>query len=323
VGDNGVPIALFACMERALTDPPRDISKLRIERVLCAVTFSPSARRVVSWAASLAEANDSEVRLFHALPNSDEREAATSDADAEQVLRKLFALGNEVPGRPRISAAVTQGDAASEILRHARLVKADLIAVGMHADDGRISPLVTRLALDAPCPVLVVDERSTPPIPGGGLGHILVAVNFLPASLAAADYAFALARTVGAEVTVVHVLPEHWEGPQRNDPSIDEARQFLEGYFRRQLQIALRKVSGVNSDRNEVVASGRPCVEIVRLATVREADLIVMGIDARPKSQEEFGETTSCVMQFAGKTALLVPEGLLRAPRVHRSNRPH
>ena len=53
-----------------------------------------------------------------------------------------------------------------------------------------MSPLVTRLAVDAPCPVLVVDEKSAAPRRGDDLAHILVAVNFLPASLVAADHAF-------------------------------------------------------------------------------------------------------------------------------------
>jgi nucleotide-binding universal stress UspA family protein len=130
-------------VERALTDWPMDTSKHRLARVLCAVTFSPSARRVVEWSAALAGSNDAEVRLFHALPNSEELAAALSEGDSERVLKKLFALARSLPGRPRISAAVTEGEAASEILRHARLVKADLIAVGMQAEDGRVSPLVT------------------------------------------------------------------------------------------------------------------------------------------------------------------------------------
>ena len=50
----------------------------------------------------------------------------------ERVLKKLSALAQPLPGRPRISTAVTEGEAISEILRHARLLKADLIAVGMH-----------------------------------------------------------------------------------------------------------------------------------------------------------------------------------------------
>jgi nucleotide-binding universal stress UspA family protein len=309
-------------VEYALTDPPTDTNQLGLERVLCAVTFSSSARRVVEWAASLASPDNAEIRLFHALPDSPEPAPASSEDDADRALKQLFALAQPLPGRPRISAAVTTGDAAGEIARHARLVKADLLAVGMHADAGQVSPLIARLALDAPCPVLVVDEGSTAPATGEALERILVAVNFLPASLAAADYAFALARRVGAQVTVVHVLPEHWEGPRRPDLNVDEARQFLERHFRQLLHIAVSPASGVTRGRNDVVVSGRPCVEIVRLATVRQADLIVMGIDARATAPAAFGETTSCVMQFAGKTVLLVPERLSRAPRVRR-NRPH
>jgi len=309
-------------VERDIIASPPD-STVRIARVLCAVTFSPSARDVVAWAASLAATSDGEVRLFHALPAADVHAAETSEADCERVLNKLFALAHHLPGRPRISAAVMEGDAASEILRHARLVRADLIVVGMHAQDGSVSPLVTRLAIDARCPVLVVGARSTPPTTRDGLRRILVAVNFLPASLAAADYAFALARAVGAAVTVVHVLPERWDGPSRPDRNVDETRRLVEGHFRRLLQIAVSTVSATSRDRSDVVASGRPCVEIGRIAASANADLIVMGIDARPTAPDQFGETTSCVMQFARRAVLLVPERLFGAPRPRRRDRPH
>ena len=157
-----------------------------------------------------------EVRLFHALP----RFRGTLRPQRQRpipkgVLKKLFTLAQPLPGRPRISAAVTEGDAASEILRHARLVKADLIAVGMHAAGRSVSPLVTRLPIDAPCPVLAVDENRQL------RQAATVSTTFWLPSIScqlrwrAADYAFALARTVGAQVTVVHVLPEHWEGPRR------------------------------------------------------------------------------------------------------------
>jgi nucleotide-binding universal stress UspA family protein len=321
--DHGVPVALLVCMEAARSESPMDTSKIRIERVLCGVTFSPSADRVVEWTASLAGTNDGEVRLFHALQHPDEWAGATSEADSERALKKLFALARQLPGRPRISAAVTEGDAAREILRHAGLVNADLIAVGMHAHDGSVSPLVTRLAIEAPCPVLVVDERATPPTNAGEVDRIVVAVNFLPASLAAADYAFALARAVGAQVTVVHVLPEHWEERQRGDPNVDETWPLVERHFRRLLQIAVSTTAGTNRDQSEVVASGRPCLEIVRLANVNDADLVVMGIDARPKSPHEFGETTSCVMQFARRTVLLVPERLFGDRRRGSTHRSH
>ena len=299
-------------------------SHVRVDRILCAVTFSPSSRRVVAWAASLAGPYGGEVRLFHAVAASDERAEAELEDDSERVLKKLSTLGEGLPGRPRISAAVTEGDAAAEILRHARMVRADVIAVGMRGRDGSVSPLVARLAINAPCPVLAVDETSARSPPRSGPPEqVVVAVNFLPASLAAADYAFAFAHAANAQVTVVHVLPERWEGPRRHDANVDETRRLVERHFRHLLHATVSDMSGANGNRSEIVISGQPCVELVRIVTARDADLIVMGIDGGHRSKKEFGETARCVMQCARRTVLLVPERLFRVPEVGRGSRPH
>lgn len=292
---------------------------VRVDRILCAVTFSPASRRVVGWAAALAGKYDGEVRLFHALPGGDAHGAA-ANGDSDRVLKKLFALAHGLPGRPRISAAVTEGNPAAEILRHARLVRADLIAIGMHARDGGVSPLIARVAIDAPCPVLVVDETQVP-APPGVREHIVVAVNFLPASLAAAEYAFALAQAAGGGVTAVHVLPEHWDSPHRHDSSDGEPRQLVERHFRQLLHIAVGDIAGSPRHRDEIVTSGRPCVELTRIAAARNADLIVMGIDAAGAPEDGFGETSGCVMQYARRTVLLVPERLFRQPNTGRRDR--
>ena len=309
-------------MELVFAASPMASSNLRVDRIVCAVTLSPSSRRVVAWAASLARRYDAEVRLFHSMPIWSERAAAERGADSEQVLKKLFTLGQGLRGRPRISAAVTEGDAAAEILRHARMVHADVVAIGMHARDGRVSPLIAQIAINAPCPVLVVDDTSSL---SGILNHIVVAINFRPASLLAANYAFAFAAAVNARVTAVHVLPERWEGPRRADANIDETRELVQRHFRQLLHNAVSDMSGSHGNWSGVVTSGRPCAELVRVAAARDADLIVMGVDAEHKSQNTFGETTSCMMQFARRTVLLVPERLLReqqvAPR-DRSIRP-
>ena len=310
------------CVERLFAASPITASNVRVDRILCAVTFSPSSRRVLAWAAALAGLYDGEVRLFHAVPGADERAPSAIEGNSDRILNKLSALGQGLPGRPRISAAVTEGDAAAEILRHARMVHADVIAIGMHARDGSLSPLIGRLAIGAPCPVLVVDE--TAPLSSlrdGVLNQVVVAINFLPASLAAADYALALAQAAGAWVTAVHVLPEHWDGPRRLDANADEARQLVERHFRHLLHIAVSDISGPRGNWSDIVTSGSPPVEIARIATARDADLIVMGIDAPANSRSEFGDTTTCVMQCVRRTVLLVPERMFHEPSVSRSDR--
>jgi nucleotide-binding universal stress UspA family protein len=239
------------------------------------------------------------------------------DTDSERTLAKLFTLARHVPGRPRISAAVSSGDAADEILRHARLVQADLITIGMYAGDQTVSPVVEKVAIDAPCPVFVVprpDDRLSRP---RRTPHaVLCGVDFSPASLASASYAYRLAHGLGARVTFVHVLPERWEGPQRQDANVGTWRQALEHRFRSLLQETITEVSGPLGDSSPLVVSGSPCVEIVRLARTGGADLVVMGIDAEQRSRNELGTMTSCVMHFAQIPVLLVPEHLFDVPPV-------
>ncbi len=45
-------------------------------------------------------------------------------------------------------------------------------------------------------------------------------------------------------VTVVHVLPERWDGPQRQDANADEMRRSVEHQFRQLLQVTVRDASG-------------------------------------------------------------------------------
>jgi nucleotide-binding universal stress UspA family protein len=317
----GAPIALVRSMERALADPPMATRHAPVQHILCAVTFSPPARSVVNWAAAFARRDNAEVRLFHAMPASNKPAPIEGEFSSERLLRKLSTMGDPLPGRPRISVAVTAGDAATEILRHARMVDTDIIAIGMHARDGSVSPLIPRIAINAPCPVLVVDDTAPNPPPSTRvLNQVIAAVNFLPASLAAAEYAFAFAQFAGATVTTVHVLPEHWDGPRRVDANLDETRHLVEQHFRQLLEIAVSDVSASSRGRTSLIVSGRPCLEIARVAEARSADLIVMGID-RKTSKESFGETTRCVMQFAHRNVLLVPEGLFAAPRLGRRSR--
>ncbi len=295
-------------------------TNLAVDRILCAVTFSPSARHIVESAASLAQAYGAELRLFHVLRSADSVSAPSAETEPERTLAKLFALARHVPGRPRISAEVSNGDAADEILRHARLVHADLIAIGMHAGDQTVSPVVRTIAIDAPCPVFVVPRPDDQPSRPRRAPHaVLCGVDFSPASLAGAAFAYRLARGLGARVTFVHVLPERWEGPERQDANVRTWRHSIEHHFRSLLRDAISEVSGRFDDSSSVVVSGCPCVEIVRLARTGGADLVVMGIDAENRSRNELGTTAGCVMHIARTPILLVPGHLDMSP-VTRAN---
>jgi nucleotide-binding universal stress UspA family protein len=241
---------------------------------------------------------------------------STAGDAGERILNKLIALTRHLPGRARISAGVTDGDVADELLQHARLIQADLVVMGMHSRDGSVTPLIASIAIDASCPVFAVDERTAPrPAAFAGAAprvpELVCPVNFLPASLLAADYAFELARTTRARITLVHVLPERWDGPQRQDANADEMRRTSEHHFRQLLQTVVRGASGTGRHATDVVKSGDACVEIVRLARTIPADFIVMGLAAEHDRSAPVGATAGCVMQCANCSVLLVPQRLL------------
>ena len=269
-----------------------------LRRVVCAVTFAPSARSVIEWAVALAAFHGAEVRLFHVLP----QDKTESPEEGDRVLQKLFTLARHLPGRLRLSAAVTTGDTAAEIARHSRLLNADVIALGSGAEPGADRSLVRRVTAEASCPVLVVPGgdalRRRPRSEAPPIRHIVCAVDFLPASVAALTYAGALARSMGAELTAVHVARDAAAGP--------DSRQLL--------RTTVRDLSGEAGNVTEVVASGRPCVEIVRVVRDCAADLVVMGADRSAHAPHRFGWTTECVMKCAAAPVLIISEGVCSEP---------
>jgi nucleotide-binding universal stress UspA family protein len=297
---------------------------VRIGRILCAVTFSPSSGRVIDWAATLADIYGAEVRLFHVLTPPAAYEMSAAGDASEGIMNKLIALTRHLPGRTRISAGVTYGGVADELLQHARLIQADLVVMGMHSRDGRVTPLIASIANEASCPVFAVDARSAPrPAAFAGAARcgpeLVCPVNFRPASLAGADYAVGLGRATRARITLVHVLPERWDGPQREDANADDLRRASEHQFRHLLQAVVPGPSGPGRHVTDVVKSGEPAAEIVRLARTIPADFIVMGIDAVHDGSAPLGATAGCIVQFANCSVLLVPQRLLAAPVSRRS----
>jgi nucleotide-binding universal stress UspA family protein len=159
-----------------LVVPPRapDVpaaSPIQFRRILCAVDFSQSSLDALAYAINMAQEADAQLTLLHivelppvlseepampALDLSRVREAAVADAR-----RKLHEL---IPEQARtyctVDAAVVEGRAYREILRHATEQRSDLIVMGVHGR-GALDLLVfgstTHHVIRASaCPVLIV-----------------------------------------------------------------------------------------------------------------------------------------------------------------------
>lgn len=116
----------------------------------------------------------------------------------------------------------------------------------------------------------------------GPFQKILVAVDFTPASLHAADTAVALAKAIGAEVTIVTVLqiPVYSFLDAAAIPSPETVGVIVEGAERAlAAEVARHKASGCRVEG--ILKQGSPADEIHALAGAAHYDLIVMGTHGR------------------------------------------
>ena len=122
--------------------------------------------------------------------------------------------------------------------------------------------------------------------------HILCPTDLTPESDAALRYAVALARDYEAKLTVCHCA----ESP----PSIgDIAREK----FEKHVDVCVRQWTGVchcpPAEYQGIVIDGKPGEAIVRTATERDVDLIVMRSRRRPIAAALLGSVTEAVCRTA------------------------
>lgn len=136
--------------------------------------------------------------------------------------------------------------------------------------------------------------------------HILAAVDLGEHSATVLQQAAALAQVCDARLTALHVV-NYSLSPDLDYvlPPSDETEARLIGGAQQQLQELLER-EALSSGVGTVVVSGRPKVEIVRVAEREEADLIVVGAHGRHGLTGMLGSTTDRVLHRAGCNVLTV-----------------
>jgi nucleotide-binding universal stress UspA family protein len=255
--------------------------------------------------AELAALHDAEVMLLrvalaHAIPLADPVEAqvhAVEEAEGYlgDVERRLAARGM------RVSHAVRYGDAAEEILDHARGRQAGLIAMSTHGRSG-IRRLVMGSVAEAvlrasPVPVLLLRAAGPPAAegetvkaapaarprqvePAGPLvGHILCPVDFSRTADKAMEYAGALAQRFNADLTVLHVIydPLDITCSHIPHPPLEQLREERIREAERLLERRVHRALGSVPRAKIAVVAGPPYARIIRYAREHQVDLIVMG----------------------------------------------
>ncbi len=261
-------------------------TRIKLQNILFATDFSPSAQTVLSHALDLARRYDATLYTVHMLPQMMYVDAPQPDPEqirftAERSLSGLMrsASLNDV----RHEELIEQGEIPEVISKLVREHNIDLVIIGTGGRKGLGKLLLGSVAEDifrhAECPVLTVGPRATRWEIDGNLRHILFATDFGPESLHGLPYARSLAEENRARLTLLHVapqpgvvLPEPMPGVM---PVVDPSE--VTASTQQRLRALIPESTQLWHEPACMVQFGSPAEMIVRIAAPA-VDLIVLGV---------------------------------------------
>ena len=290
---------------------------IRITRILCPVDFSEISRHALDHAAAIArwyEARLTLLYVFANLPTMDLPPLVLEDADRERLMTDLRRMAAAVPREVPVDFRVQEAEyVQAEILAQLGVTHADLLVLGTHGRSGFqrlfLGSVTEKVIRRATCPTIVVPPRA-PDVPAGApiqFRRILCAVDFSESSLEALAYAITMAEEADARLTLLHVV----ELPPVlvEEPALDlsRVREAAAANARRRLHEHIPEQARTYCTVETAVVEGRAYREILRHATERRSDLIVMGVHGRGATDLlVFGSTTHHVIRASTFPVLIV-----------------
>jgi len=262
--------------------PPR----VKLQNILFATDFSPSAQTILSHALDLARRYGAMLYTVHMLPQMPFVDAPQPDPEQIRLAaeRGLFGLMNAASLKDvKHRELIEEGEIPEVISRLVRRHNIDLIVTGTGGRQGLGKMLLGSVAEDifrhAECPVLTVGPHATRWEIDGNLRHILFATDFGPESLHGLPYAVSLAEENRARLTLLHVarepgiaLPEPEPGAM---PVVDPSEVMASTQQR--LRALIPEGTQLWHEPTYMMQFGSPAEMIVRIAAPT-VDMIVLGV---------------------------------------------
>jgi nucleotide-binding universal stress UspA family protein len=300
-----------------------------IKHILCPVDFSEFSHHAFDRAVAVARSCGAELTVLHVLPVPSAVPALPygpegpgpfgfEAVDRDRALAELsrFLAAERSIGVPLHYKTAESPSVQKEILMQASRLSADLVVMGTHGRSGFdrfvLGSVAEKTLRTSRVPVLVVPPR-LPDVPAGRdpFQRILCAVDFSQDSARALGYATSLARHAAGRLTLLHSVepvPVGYDPLGAVNFDVVGYEQALENSARTELQKLLPQPIAPGCDTETVVTRGKPYREILRVATERQADLIVVGVHGRNAFDRlVFGSTTEHVVRRATCPVLAVP----------------
>jgi nucleotide-binding universal stress UspA family protein len=263
--------------------------------ILFPTDFTLHARAALKYAAAFAREGAGRVVLFSVQSGSVPANLMTLpervlDEPDQAWLQQLRAevgglLDDPLFNGLEVEPVIIEGEPAPEIARAARDFDIDLVTIVTHGRHGLARALwgstAEEIIAEAPCPVLTIRPPQRDFVEHRDshteirLNRVLLATNFRPSANSASQVAAELVRRTNAEFHALYVISDYVGEmaqmfPESNVPALSRLREHVKG----KMSVF---ASEAGSRAITHIAEGRPYEEIVRLATEKDVDLIVIG----------------------------------------------
>lgn len=296
-----------------------------ITRILVPIDLSRASLKAISYALAISRRFGAEVHFVHVidmsqyLPPTILMGPGVWQTEWRMGLRKeleAVALKFSKPGEIAVHRLL-EGRAYRQICQEARRLKVDLIVIATHGYTGckrvLLGSTAERVVQVAPCPVLVVRKPYSDRTETNGqgkpfrIGKILIPVDFSAFSDRVLDLGVALARDLGAKVSLVHVLktPLYPLGDQYAGLPVAALVKETQADARKQMQ-AMAAHAGVRDSIS--VLQGSPPEKICEHASHENVDLIIISTHGRSGLRHMLiGSVAERVARHAKCPVLVVP----------------
>jgi nucleotide-binding universal stress UspA family protein len=278
-----------------------------VERILLAIDDSTNGTFASRLAGIIASTNEMPTTVMHITGgNVDDKKVVKAETakakDAAAIVQEVAERAEHAKTSAEQSAqeinvtTLVQRPSAEAVAEEAEKGYGALI-IGldkMLAQKTEFHADVTNIAAGFEGPLLVVDGREEHRRhPLHGTISILVPVNGTEVSRRAAEVAIAIARATKSPVTALYVAPTGKTRSRRNEEAI--------------LKSIVTLAEGYSVDiRTAVRASMAADEAIVKEATRRKHNLIVMGVGRRPGEKLNFGDTAAVLLEKAEQSLVFV-----------------
>ncbi len=313
------------------------------KNILFPTDFTPHARAALKYAAAFAREGRGRVVLFSVQEGSVPANLLTLpervfEETEKNWLQQLRSDVKELLNDPlveglEVDPVIIEGEPTPEIARAVRDFNIDLVTIVTHGRKGLARALwgstAEEIIAEAPCPVLTIrpPQRDFVEYRGSSteirLNRILLATNFRPSSLAAAQVAAEFAGRTGAELHVIYVISDYMDQmaeifPESAGTKLSQLREYVS-----ERMATFEREAGGRAITH--ISEGRPYAEIVRLATDKDVDLIVMGASVHSSlfgGAPVLGPDIERVVRNAPCPVLSVPSGRVVTPHPVRVTEP-